>query len=395
LQVEGTSPESKLAKVFIRTPELFALGLKQDGPKLHKLGEILGFVSFLTLVPLRFCFFENMSALKLVLAQWHYEKIYPDLEIMDVDSMEPIIRHWLCRKGFTSAEHILELEKATGKLSTSLVLLLGILRRNSRKLGDFRNPDKRKGNHTTTGAVAWNEKGVRTITELLQKLSPQVSEAEPCKELSAAADLLPNNAEIDEYTRAYMDQAIGTPAGKVSTGLVKDQYVLALLDAGESTYPQCIFPESDPRAQYLSLHGRKCRVFQLGGLDTRPECHTDYLGISVPANFTKFAQVDIAARLSSKGITHTHKYFIDDLKLESNDPALRLALEARVTNTDGTVQIAWCKSTRNSWKTLFRCNSFVEYLQGVPNEEIILRPRRFNIKYRQAKATIKYTSPVA
>jgi hypothetical protein len=185
--------------------------------------------------------------------------------------------------------------------------------------------------------VAWDEKGVRPIIELLEKLTPQVSEAEPYEELSAAADLLPNNAEIEEYARAYMDQAIGIPAGQVSTRFVKDQSVLALLDAGESTSPQCTFPESYPRAQYLSLHGRECRLSQSDSLDTRPACHTGCLGISVPENFTKFAKVDRAARLSPKGITHTHKYFTDDLKLESNDPALRLALEARVVKSCGVI----------------------------------------------------------
>ena len=222
-------------------------------------------VFFLTLVPLRFYFFENMSALKLVLAQFHCEKTYPDLDPMDVDSMEPIIRHWLFRKGFTSAEHLLALKNATGKLSTSLVVLFGILRGVSRKLGDFRNPDKRKGSHQTTGAAAWNEREVMTITQLLEKLSPQVSGAEQSEQLFAAADLLPDNAEIEEDVRADMDHAVGSPEGQVSAGLVNDKGILALLGGEVSTSTQFAFPESDLRAQIpISPSGERMRnVFWL------------------------------------------------------------------------------------------------------------------------------------
>jgi hypothetical protein len=240
-----------------------------------------------------------------------------------------------------------------------------------------------------------------TITQLLEKLSPQVSEAEQSEQseqseqLFAAADLLPDNAEIEEDVRADMDHAVGSPEGQVSAGLVNDKGILALL-GGEVTSTQFAFPESDPRAQYLSLQGRECNVSWPDSTNMRPWTHLDsHLTIASPESLAKYAKINIAAELTPRGVTHIHKYFTDDSKLAPSDPALRLGLQARVTNKDGTVQAVWCKSTRNSWKTLFRCNIFAEYLQGVPNEAIILRPRRFNVEYHKhpVGATIMYTSP--
>src|SRR5438046_811052 len=89
---------------------------------------------FITGVPLRCYHFETTSAIARILRQRHFFEQHPDLEPKGTVALDPTIRHFLWRKGFKSDGSITELEKITGSLNLSCVILLHVLPRRPAKV---------------------------------------------------------------------------------------------------------------------------------------------------------------------------------------------------------------------------------------------------------------------
>jgi hypothetical protein len=80
LQSDGNSKKPNPIRVFIRTPEVFGLGILRRLDQIHIVGEIFGFVSFVTSIPLRCHFFEASAVYSRIFVQYRREKDDPKTE---------------------------------------------------------------------------------------------------------------------------------------------------------------------------------------------------------------------------------------------------------------------------------------------------------------------------
>ncbi|KAL1861461.1 hypothetical protein Daus18300_008855 [Diaporthe australafricana] len=118
--------------------------------------------------------------------------------------------------------------------------------------------------------------------------------------------------------------------------------------------------------------------------------HIDHFPVPLDSTSDNQQVFRVKADLAKPGTIHTHRILGDSDLYEQSDPALRLAIQYCQGGKDGGQESSWqWASKKPSLKGLFRINTLVDVLDGIPTDSTSARPRRW---WRAYHTGGKYTS---
>lgn len=105
--------------------------------------------------------------------------------------------------------------------------------------------------------------------------------------------------------------------------------------------------------------------------------HHDHFSITLNPTSNNQQVFRLRAHLAKPVTIHPHRILGDSDLYEQSDPALRLAIQYCPGEKDGGQGFSWqWASKKPSSKSLFRMNTLVDVLEGIPTESTMVRPRR-------------------
>lgn len=106
--------------------------------------------------------------------------------------------------------------------------------------------------------------------------------------------------------------------------------------------------------------------------------HIDHFRIPLDSTSDNQQVFRIKADLAKPGTIHAHRILGDSDLYEQSDPALRLAIQYCQGGKDSGQASSWQWAMKNpSREGLFRMNTLVDVLEGIPTEATRERPRRW------------------
>jgi len=125
-------PDNYICRMFIESPEPFPVLLGSDWRKAIKLGEVFKTAVALTDIKVDAYHFESCSFTAKVLKKRWSERTNQDIQPWTPENLDPVVRHYLQRRGFTTMEELEQLQSTNsdGSLTRSLVVLLHCYRGN-------------------------------------------------------------------------------------------------------------------------------------------------------------------------------------------------------------------------------------------------------------------------
>jgi hypothetical protein len=447
---ESKHPES--VQAFIRTPEVFALGLLRNLSRILLVGEIFSFVSFLTSIPLQCHFYEASTVYSRIFVQRRRERDNPQAEKMTLNNLDPVIRHFLWRKGFRLDADISSLETAAGGLTTGVCMLLFFLKRNvtmetTMKRGPKLTPprDRSKGGafdkakldavgHLWAAVRATFQDDLAHLKERRQKNIDLPLRKEAIGDASIDDDLLENKTCVvasdnngnAKYAEAIALDGCADPQPDADgvqkfvdmmqeSGLFNEEvesmkiseivesmqvpggnslHDLHLdIDDIEAAVDTCFTRArfDQVRQELLSPAGRE---YHLPTNSNSRRVRLSYnIDLIIPSDFVG-STVKIAFNLVSSGNEHPHRYY--QALVDETDPALQLGIQCSGKNLEGEKLFHWISYTESRKKYLFRLNTFIDRLRGDVFSVIALRRRRgYRVYFStgEERSVWKYSSP--
>lgn len=123
-------PDNNICRMFIESPEPFPVLLGSDWRKALKLGEVFKIAVAMTDIKVDAYQFESCSFTTKVLKKLWSERSNRDIQPWTPENLDPVVRHYLQRRGFTTTEELEELQRTNsdGSLARALVVLLHCFR---------------------------------------------------------------------------------------------------------------------------------------------------------------------------------------------------------------------------------------------------------------------------
>jgi hypothetical protein len=119
-------PDNYIRRMFIESPEPFPVLLGSDWRKTIMLGEVFKIAVALTDIKVDAYHFESCSFTAKVLKKRWSERTNQDIQPWTPENLDPVVRHYLQRRGFTTMEELEQLQNTNsdGSLTRALVVLL-------------------------------------------------------------------------------------------------------------------------------------------------------------------------------------------------------------------------------------------------------------------------------
>jgi hypothetical protein len=124
-------PDNNICRMFVESPEPFPVLLGSDWRKALKLGEVFKIAIATTDIKVDACQFESCSFTTRVLKKLWSDRSNRDVQPWTPENLDPVVRHYLRRRGFTTTEELEELQRTNsdGSLVCALVVLLQCFRK--------------------------------------------------------------------------------------------------------------------------------------------------------------------------------------------------------------------------------------------------------------------------
>ncbi|KAJ5832017.1 hypothetical protein N7474_000328 [Penicillium riverlandense] len=350
--------DNAIERLFVRSPAPLVELWSCKGQAAQRINALFQFVAAVTNAKLFPAFFESALTVELIVRGWDDERakriepLTPQL-----DMINPILRIWLEKLGFTKDDDIQRLaecckdtECCAGSLRYGLLVLSKVLPRRQR-LGTGRIPPSHTRRRGVIGAKALDM--VRSLLSDVQRQDYSLS------------------------SKATPPHTNASHPGSLPEGIdsVDDSAVLEAIHCGSA-----IIEEFNPEEEQNVLIGRRFEDSQT--LRKRREVDTMAFrkhlrlltGYSYKGNETKKgSDSSYQFQRPSFGERHPNSYTLEGTE---DDPGIRFALRITLLGEDGEEYFTqYAKSS--SWQAIAIANSFVDGLSGDTLEEICRRRRRF------------------
>ncbi|KAJ5284085.1 hypothetical protein N7505_002065 [Penicillium chrysogenum] len=368
-----------IKRIYVLIPNPVDAFLLREWRKTHRISEVLHFISAITMtIGIRPYAGDNGCVLTKAIRDYIDEKDGVR-EPLTLETLHPMTRLWLTRRGFAKDEDISILqEKAGGSLSNAILVLLHASPRRFRdtpttsSMSSFR----RSENHHEPGFKI-DKAQLEAVRELCFQLSKKlpvdferpsddlirdvISRVEELNDDVGQADIL-EREDLETSQICVDDHGTFTFATEVSATL-RERKIPRACAGGRS------FTVGDKTRQEL-LRGRKylgTRTKMQGMfVVTIHSCIELFLRIEEPLQ-----EVIVKAEIKPPGQRHPQVWAQETL---ATDPGSRLAF--CVTYTKNAVETL-SYVTSNVVRDIYKANSFVHWMEGEDVADIIARPRQF------------------
>lgn len=391
-------------RLYLRCPQLSMVPGSASSQDSIRLAEVIKFaVNLMGTVGIRPYFVESSSILGLILARLRKGRL-GEAPLMTFDTIDPVLRFWLAREGFTDDEDVRKLEELAGSLTRGLLAMLHALAKLSRsRLGHkphkhFRERRNEGGPrvraHEPSDPQTHQEIG-QFVTQVLAPRELQIREhllnqskpkdSSPSKENATRKSIL-EELGLENFPRADMnDSTLGEDISKRIESNVRDGTTMhpeeeaSLDDLVEFTMPQPSNDETDGQMQrqrkaidrsqqvnrktgrsgVSSWRAQRVRYRDREYTYTVPR-GTTYLGrihirscpIDIPSEADiADGSIHVSIEISEQGSRHPNVYAT---AARNEDPASRLAFRCRYRNSSEEDIIAYYTNPNKS-QFICRC----------------------------------------
>lgn len=368
-----------IKRIYVLIPNPVDAFLLREWRKTHRISEALHFTSAITKTSsIRPYAGDNGCVLTKAIRDYIDEKEGIQ-EPLTLNTLHPMTRLWLARRGFAKDDDISLLrEKGGGSLSNAILILLHVAPRHCQKspttssMGSFHRSKKR---------TAPTFKLDKAQLESIQDLCDQLSKGSLVDFGHTSDDLIQEIKSREEELEDDVGDAdvLERENLEASEVFVTDRGTFALaaetlVRPWESKKPHAgagdrSFTIGD-KTQMELLQGRKY-------LGTRTK-RGDLFVVTVHSCIQLFLHVEnppkeaiVKAEIKPPGQRHPHVWARETL---ATDAGSRLAFCVTYTR-NGVVTSSYM--TSNEVKDLYKSNSFVHWMEGEDVAEIITRPRQF------------------
>jgi hypothetical protein len=386
-------------RAFIATPALHKLrGVYWKA--LQQFGEIFRLVKLLTNVNLQCYLPERAGVYARIFHQTQLERDFPEMPHWKVDTLDPLIKHWLFCKGFEEDGDLVNLEKLSGSLATGLCMLTHILPRNphrseSRPNAGAQDPSRKM--------ARFDAKIFATVKELYERLQRKTSLAstdtaddgrDDPSELPLPGIIIKDRSSIIiDAKRQTVQLTLEDDTSNIKDDdafLMQHPFQLALSHIEELSDQSSVqHPWTGPlRTSLLSEAGRRFQVYDEGRQTSWIKVRGLYVGL--PENLVSEKFLTLRAHLAPQNEIHPSAWIKHSELLEPDDPAHRLAISYRLDSDEPGAEDApnWLhfpgkelakrsESRDRTLRRIFKANGVVDFLCGDSHAEIACRSRRY------------------
>jgi hypothetical protein len=412
--------------MFVESPEPFPVLLGSDWRKTMKLGEVFKIAVATTDIKVDANHFENCSLITKVVKRLWSERSNPDIQPWTPKNLDPVVRHYLQRRGFTTTEELEQLQRTNsdGSLTRALVVLLQCYRKQPEHA---RTRKRHPIDHVKSGGVTPSkyqkieEHEMEAVSKLYTEaetrrraLQPtekplismkdteeiveecvesEFSDQEPIQtdkeEIDVESGILDDTTldqnvrhadSMDDLTR-QLDIRLPPCADAVQI-LLKYEEDLTTHQSGihtlrsKSVIDLSDIFDSDAWVAGLLIHGRRYKCAGHRGSKGR-FFEMRYLSIRLPGGMNA---ITIRPELAPQGQAHPNRFIRK--WLPELEPASRLAIKGWGEKEDGLDFSDWIYDTVGQEDHLvtamriFKANTIVDWLEGLIGS-VSLRPRRY------------------
>lgn len=367
-----------IKRVYILIPNPIDAFLLREWRKTHKISEVLHFTSAITMtVGIRPYAGDNGCVLTKAIRDYMDERKGIQ-EPLTLETLHPMTRLWLTRRGFAKDEDISLLqEKGGGSLSNAILVLLHMSPRHFKNtpttssMSSFRRSEKR---HAPEFRID------KAQLEAVRDLCCQLSKKLPVDFDHPSDDLIQDVRSREEELEDDVGEADFLEREDLETSriCVDDHGTFTLVTETQVTpwerkKPRAgasdrSFTVGDKTREEL-LQGRKYLGIRRGQgmfVVTIHSCIHLFLRIEEPPR-----EVIVRAEIKPPGQRHPHVWAQETL---ATDPGSRLAF--CVMYTEDALETSYYV-TSNAVRDLYKANSFVHWMEGEGVADIITRPRQF------------------
>ena len=167
-------------RAFIATPEIYKLR-GSHWRTIQKFGEVFRLAGLLTGVNLDCYLLEKAKVFARLFRQVQLERDYRDTPLWKVNTLDPLIRHWLFCKGFQKDDDLINLEKLVGSLAIGICMLTHVFPRRNTKFAPettgSRKSARKRNDKPWQDALHFDKAKFVAVRELYQNLQPESSAA--------------------------------------------------------------------------------------------------------------------------------------------------------------------------------------------------------------------------
>ncbi|KAG2412796.1 hypothetical protein HFD88_010353 [Aspergillus terreus] len=335
------------------------------------------FVSAITGIELAPGFYQAALTTALIIRGWDDERSGRIEKLSaELDNIDPTLRLWVERLGFTADEDIQRLVRsAGGSLRYGFLVLSLVLPKQPRRHGGRRIPDSRERRRNVVPKDILNN--VRALVHELQARSnnhcPDAPNGEVAKgsgpNSPTCGQLLPDDEIVEEDILLEAELCgMFVSNEDVETEQLEAHKPIRRIQKptdGRSLEQERLFNN------YLQLMiGSHYKGYEASPGAYQINIQHVTFRIRAPPGHTEFYA---KAELSPIGQRHPDAYAT---KARDSDPGCRFALRVSVRGEDGRDSFV-CYPTSDTWQATFRANSFADGLSGELLKDVCCRPRRF------------------
>ncbi|KIM99813.1 hypothetical protein OIDMADRAFT_55715 [Oidiodendron maius Zn] len=385
-------PNNYICRMFIESPEPFPVLLGSNWRKSTKLGEVFKIAVALTDIKVDAYHFESCSFTAKVLKKRWSESRNQDIEPWTPENLDPVVRHYLQRRGFTTREELEQLQNTNSEksLTRALIVLLHCYRDDQKQAG----PRKRLApDHVKSGGITPSKHQRAALQPTEKPLHADSMDDSirqpgiglPTEAVARRAALQPTEKPLhaDSMDDSIRQLDIGLPpsADAVQTLLEHEDdlptYQSGIYASRSENVIDCYYHfDSDTYTAHLLAHGRLYTCANHTETNGR-FFHMKDFAIKIPDGMNS---INIRPELAPQGQVHPDRFIRK--WLPELEPASRLAIRGWGRKEDGSDFDGWLHDTVGQKDHLvtamriFRANTVVDWLEGII-WSVSLRPRRY------------------
>lgn len=259
-------------RAFIATPEIYKLR-GSHWRTIQKFGEVFRLVGLLTGVNLDCYLLEKAKVFARLFRQVQLERDYRDTPLWKVDTLNPLIRHWLFCKGFQKDDDLINLEKLVGSLAIGICMLTHVFPRRNTKFAPettgSRTSARKRNDKPWQDALHFDKEKFVAVRELYQNLQPESSaanedaatgeeEVDPDSDEHACGLVIDNSSELPPPAIIIEDSANIIADNETQSFRLRMQYE-GITNTEDEPAPSVPFPfplDLSQIKEFISLPGR-------------------------------------------------------------------------------------------------------------------------------------------
>jgi hypothetical protein len=403
--------------MFIESPEPFPVLLSSDWRKAMKLGGFFKIAVATTNIKVVAYHFESCSFSTKVLKKLWSERSNRDIQPWTPENLDPVVRHYLQRRGFTTTEELEQLQRTNsdGSLTRALVVLLQCYRKKPEQARTRKRHPPR--DHVESGGITPSEHQKiekhemeavwRLYTEAETRRRALQPTEKPLISMKDAEEIVEecvesefsdqeekdvesgrlNDTTLDQWGDSMDDSTwpldVGLPpcADAVQTLLKYEEDLTTHQSRVHTSRSKSVgdLPgmfDSDAWVAGLLGPGRLYQGTDYGFTKERV-LRMRYLSIKLPDGMKA---IIIRPELAPQGQAHPNRFIRK--WLPELEPASRLAIKGWGEKVDGSHFNDWIYDTvgqkghLRTARRIFKANAIVDWLEGLIGS-VSLRPRRY------------------